>query len=187
MIKTTAQTISTILIFFFISVIILLVNFIESCVNNSTTNNNETHTRADFLVVSCQADTFPERSSDCESAPAKGEPFYIIDHKFKNNKKLLIITITVFNTFHNLSDNFKLIPAKTIAETQKVILRRVVPHLLSRKSGKYFLKTVTRSAYVSGKSKTYIHNPSIEEGINKHIKLTNVNIFNWVRFKLFIG
>ena len=78
-------------------------------------------------------------------------------------------------------------PAKTIAETQKVILRSAVPHLPPRKSGKYFLKTATRSACVSAKSETYIHSPSIEEGINKHIKLTNVNIFNRVRFKLFIG
>ena len=180
MMSTTAKTITPILIFFFISVNILLVNFIESYVNDTTNNNNEAHARADFRVVSCQSDKLSGRSSDCESTPARGEPFYIIPHKFKNNKELLIITITVFNTFHNLSDNFKLIPAKTIAETQKIILRRVVPHLLSRKSGKYFLKTVTRSAYVSGKSKTYIHNPSIEEGINKHIKLTNVNTFNRV-------
>jgi hypothetical protein len=61
---------------------------------------------------------------------------YIIENKFKNNNKLLVIKIITFSPFQNIPDNLKLILLKKIADAQRKMLRSVVLHLSSRKSGK---------------------------------------------------
>jgi hypothetical protein len=61
---------------------------------------------------------------------------YIIENKFKNNKKLLVIKTITFSPFQNIPDNLKLILLKIIADAQRKMLRSVVLHLPSRKSGK---------------------------------------------------
>jgi len=61
---------------------------------------------------------------------------YIIENRFKNNKKLLNTRTIIFNIFHIPFKYFKLIKLKITAIRLKIIPKIVVLHLPSRKSGK---------------------------------------------------